>query len=296
MEHARTLSGIPRTSSLQDVAARPFSVMGIVNVTPDSFSDGGAFFSVDRAVDHAANLEQQGAHIIDIGGQSTRPGACAVSVEEECGRIIPVISAAAKKLRLPISVDTTNAETASRALDVGASWINDISAGRFDPGMPKLIARNNCPIILMHSRETPATMQRQPAYENVVAEVKKELLERIAVFCDAGVAKHDIIIDPGIGFAKRFEDTIALLGRMEELTALGYIVCLGTSRKSFIGRISGKDPAGRLAGSLASLAPAFFTGVKIFRVHDVAMTVEYLSVLEAIGHEKSEHNTKLHSR
>jgi len=283
MEMTSTLSGVPMAASLQDVAVRPFSIMGIVNVTPDSFFDGGAYFSAQKAIDHAASLEQQGAHILDIGGQSTRPGAAAVSVEEECSRIIPVIETAVKKVKAPISVDTFSAEVARRALDSGASWINDISAGRFDADMPGLIARYHCPVILMHSRETPATMQRRPAYVDVVAEVKQELLERIAVFHAAGVAAGDIIIDPGIGFAKRLEDNIALLGHMEELSALGHLVCLGTSRKSFIGHIGGKDTAGRLAGSLASIAPAFLAGVRIFRVHDVAITVEYLRVLEAIG-------------
>jgi dihydropteroate synthase len=261
--------------------------MGIVNVTPDSFSDGGAYFSAEKAVEHAIRLTKEGAHIVDIGGQSTRPGAAFVDATEECRRVIPVIENIVKKIGTPISVDTFNAAVARRAFDAGASWINDISAGRFDPAMPALIAEKGCPIILMHSRETPGAMQDHPSYNDVVAEVKKELRQRIDLFLAAGVRAENIIIDPGIGFAKRFEDNSTLLGRMDELVAMGHPVCLGASRKSFIGHITGKDPGHRLAGSLAAIAPAFHAGVKIFRVHDVEETVEFLKVLHAIRAEKT---------
>jgi dihydropteroate synthase len=171
---------------------------------------------------------------------------------------------------------------AQAALDAGASWINDISAGRFDPAMSGVAARNRCPVILMHSRETPATMQKLPFYGDVVAEVKHELRERIAAFTAAGVKKEDIVVDPGIGFAKRVEDNLDLLNRLGDIALLGYPVCVGISRKSFIGRITGRESNDRLAGSLAGVAAAFYGGATLFRVHDVRETVDALKVLEAI--------------
>ena len=264
------------------IVDKPFTIMGIVNVTPDSFFDGGKYFSISQAVDHACLLANQGADILDIGGQSTRPGAVPIDWSEECERIVPVIAAIAKKVKTPISVDTFHARTASSALDAGARIINDISAGRLDSEMPMVAAERKCPVVLMHSRESPLTMQNNPIYGDVVAEVKHELLQCAENFLRAGVSAGDIILDPGIGFAKRFEDNRALLVHIDELLAAGYPVCLGTSRKSFIGRLTGKEPDGRLYGSLASIAPAFRAGVKIFRVHDVEETVQFLSVLHAL--------------
>ncbi len=264
------------------VLEKPWAVMGIVNVTPDSFYDGGAHFSVAQAIDHACRLADQGADIIDIGGQSTRPGALPVDYGEERGRIVPVIEGVRERVRTPISADTSSARTAEAALDAGACMINDVCAGRLDSSMPQVAARRRCPVVLMHSRETPLTMQDNPAYGDVIAEVKKELLARVGVFLDAGVEAGDIVIDPGIGFAKRFEDNLSLLTHLEEFVASGYPVCLGVSRKSFIGRISGKGPEGRLPGSLASIVPAFRAGVKLFRVHDVEETVQFLRVLQAL--------------
>jgi dihydropteroate synthase len=261
---------------------KPFAIMGIVNVTPDSFFDGGKYFSMSQAVDHALRLSDQGADIIDIGGQSTRPGAALIDWAEERERIVPVIEAIAKKVRTPISVDTFHARTASSALDAGAWMVNDISAGRLDSEMPIVAAKRACPVILMHSRESPLTMQNNPIYGDVVADVKHELLQSAENFMRAGVSAGDIILDPGIGFAKRFEDNRALITHIDELLSTGYPVCLGTSRKSFIGRLAGGGPEGRLYGSLASIAPAFRAGVKIFRVHDVEETVQFLSVLHAL--------------
>jgi|WetSurMetagenome_2_1015567.scaffolds.fasta_scaffold29930_2 dihydropteroate synthase len=264
------------------VMMKPWAILGIVNVTPDSFYDGGVHFSVSKAIDHACRLADQGADIIDIGGQSTRPGALPVDCQEECARIAPVIEGVAKRVQAPISVDTSSALTAAAAFDAGACMVNDVSAGRFDPSMPKFAALRRCRIILMHSRETPLTMQEHPAYGDVVAEVKKELLARVEVFLAAGVDAGNIIIDPGIGFAKRLEDNLSLLMHLGPFVATGYPVCLGVSRKAFIGRLSAADPGARLPGSLASIVPAFHAGVKLFRVHDVEETVQFLRVLQAL--------------
>jgi dihydropteroate synthase len=268
--------------TVTDFLGKPFAIMGIVNVTPDSFYDGGAYLDGRKAIDHACLLADEGADIIDIGGHSTRPGAAFLSVEEECGRIVPVIEAVVKKLSVPVSVDTFNARTASAAFEAGASIINDISAGRLDATMKQFAAQSACPVILMHSRQSPLTMQDNPAYGDVVAEVKRELLRSVKEFRDAGVAAGNIIIDPGIGFAKRYEDNMRLLVHLDELVATGYPVCVGTSRKSFIGRLSGKGPESRLPGSLASIVPAFYAGVKLFRVHDAGETAQFLKVVHAL--------------
>jgi dihydropteroate synthase len=269
-------------SVLTSVLDKPWAIMGIVNVTPDSFYDGGLHYSVSLAIEHACHLADQGAAIIDIGGQSTRPGALPVDCKEESGRIVPVIQGVAKRVRVPISVDTYYAETAAAALDAGASMVNDISAGRLDAAMPEMAAKRRCPVILMHSRDTPLTMQESPVYEDVIADVKKELLVRVGVFLAAGVDAGNILIDPGIGFAKRLEDNLSLLTHLGPFVATGYPVCLGVSRKSFIGRLSAADPGARLPGSLASIVPAFHAGVKLFRVHDVEETVQFLRVLQAL--------------
>jgi dihydropteroate synthase len=263
---------------------KPYAVMGILNVTPDSFFDGGRHATVQAAIEHGRTLIGEGADILDIGGESTRPGARPVDAEEECGRIIPVITAVARESSVPISVDTTKSAVARRALDAGASIVNDISGGRFDRGMAALVAQRQCTVIVMHSRETPATMQDQPQYTDVVAEVKQELLACAGSFAGAGVRRENIILDPGIGFAKRLTDNCILLRRLGEIVSLGYAVCVGTSRKSFIGRITNREAQDRLAGSLAGVAPAFYAGARIFRVHDVWQTKDALKVLDAILH------------
>ncbi|MDD5673935.1 MAG: dihydropteroate synthase [Chitinivibrionales bacterium] len=260
----------------------PFVLMGIVNVTPDSFYDGGAHASAATAMAHARKLVSEGAHILDIGGESTRPGAEAIDEEEECRRILPVIEACAKLPGALISVDTSKAAVARRALDAGATLINDISAGRFDPAMAALAASRGAPVVLMHSRKTPATMQTEVYYADVVAEVKTELRERIDYFLSAGVKQENIILDPGIGFAKRYEDNIALLQNLGALAGLGYHLLIGTSRKAFIGQILGKPASERLFGSLATLAVALDSGAKIFRVHDVGASNDFLKVYAAM--------------
>lgn len=256
--------------------------MGVVNVTPDSFYDGGRHDTCDTACEHARQLIHEGADILDIGGESSRPGSLPVPVEEEQQRVIPVIEQLRRETDILISIDTTKAAVAREALAAGADWINDISAGRFDPDMARLTAEKQCPVVLMHSRKTPETMQQDPSYEDVVREVIDELLVSVKLFTDCGVLSEHIILDPGIGFAKRFDDTIGLLHGLAEVVKTGFPVLIGTSRKSFVGRITGKDPADRLYGTLGSVAAAYTHGAKIFRVHDIEATKDFLNVFSTI--------------
>jgi dihydropteroate synthase len=265
-----------------NVFAQPFAIMGIVNVTPDSFYDGGRFASAEKAVEHGLRLVEEGASILDIGGASSRPGAQTVSHEEETRRILPVIAGCAKKTSVPISVDTTRSFVARAAAAEGATWINDISAGRADAGMKQFIAESGCTVVLMHSRGTPQTMQQCTGYGDVVNEVKNELIASATAFCEAGVPKRKIVIDPGIGFAKTAEQNVALLHGCGAFVATGFPVLVGTSRKSFVGHITGRQAENRLAGTLGSVAAAFLRGVRMFRVHDVAATLDFLKVLCAI--------------
>jgi len=263
--------------------AKPFVVMGVLNVTPDSFYDGGRYAAADAAHAQALAMIAAGADIIDIGGESSRPGAAPVTAEVEMKRVLPVIERLRAESSVIISIDTTKSAVANAALKAGATWINDTSAGRFDAGMARLAAAVHCPVVLMHSRKTPADMQIAPMYADVVAEVRKEILGRIAAFTECGVSPRNIIIDPGIGFAKRLEDNLALIKGLHSLVSLGYPVLIGTSRKSFIGAITGRQPDMRLAGTLASVAAAYAKGAKIFRVHDVGETVDFLKVLTALA-------------
>ncbi len=268
--------------TLAAVLAKPFAVMGVVNVTPDSFYDGGRHDTTDVAVEHALRLADEGAELLDIGGESTRPGAAAVSIDEEARRVVPVIERVAREVQVPISVDTSKAEVARRALDAGASWINDISAGRFDRAMAPLAGSRACPVVLMHSRRTPRTMQQAPHYDDVVAEVEAELLTSVDAFMRQGVARANIVLDPGIGFAKRLEDNLTLLNRLDRVCNLGYPVLVGTSRKSFVGHLTGRTADERLYGSLGSVAAAYVRGARLFRVHDVAPTVDMLRIMHAV--------------
>lgn len=260
-----------------------FVVMGVVNVTPDSFFDGGSHPSAESAVDHALKLFSEGADVLDIGGESTRPGALPVDTEEEWRRVGPVIESLAKQTKAVLSIDTTKSEIARRALDSGAHWVNDISAGRFDTGMASFTAQRGCPVILMHSRKTPGTMQQQPHYDDVVAEVEEELLQNVIHFTAAGVLRENIMLDPGIGFAKSAEDNFELLHKLSRLIGLGFPLLVGLSRKSFIGVVTGKSADNRLAGSIAGIVCAFERGARIFRVHDVAESVDALAVAAAVA-------------
>ena len=256
--------------------------MGILNVTPDSFSDGGAFLAPEAAVTQALAMEAAGAGLIDIGGESTRPGASPVSVEEELHRILPVLQPLATQLRIPISVDTSKAEVADAALRAGACLINDVTALRGDPAMAGVVARHRAGIILMHMRGSPRTMQRSPRYHEVVGEVRRFLAQAAARARAAGIRRNRILIDPGIGFGKTLRHTLELLRGLPRLLSLGYPVVLGASRKSFIGALTEAPVDERLPGSLACVAFAQRLGVHVVRVHDVRDTVQCLRVLQAV--------------
>lgn len=258
-------------------------IMGILNITPDSFSDGGVFFNPEAALRQAERLAQEGADMLDIGGESTRPGAQPVPLEEELRRVIPVIRAVRGALpELPISIDTYKARVAEEALAAGATLINDVSALRFDPRMAPLIAEACVPIVLMHMKGTPQMMQQNPDYTDVVREITEFLRERIAFTQEAGIALEKIIIDPGIGFGKRPQDNTEILGRLHELKSLGRPILLGTSRKSFLGAITRRPVEQRLEETIASCVIGVLHGADIVRVHDVGPVKHALQVADAI--------------
>lgn len=262
-------------------------IMGILNVTPDSFSDGGRFFEVARALEQARRLVAEGADIIDIGGESTRPGAQAVSGEEELRRVVPVIQAIRRELSVPISIDTYKAKVAEAALSVGANMVNDISALRFDGQMADLVAHAGVPVILMHMQGEPRTMQANPVYRDVVGDIKEFFAERIKCSLTHGIAKQHILIDPGIGFGKRVEHNIEILRRLGEFQELGCPLVIGTSRKFFIGRLgrSHAEPLPvheRLEGTIASNAIAVLHGAQVVRVHDVGAMKKALAIIDAV--------------
>ena len=244
--------------------------MGILNVTPDSFSDGGTYFNKDSAVEQALRMQDEGADIIDIGGESTRPGAGKISVKEEVNRVAPVIEALAGKLKVPISIDTYKAGVAEAAIQAGASIINDISGLRFDPEMPEIAAQNKVPIVIMHIKGAPKNMQKNPVYKALIPEIIDYLREGIRIAGDAGIPDNMIIIDPGIGFGKTVGHNLEIIKRLNEFTGFEKPVLLGHSRKSFIGRMLGDIPASeRLEGTAAAAAIGIFNGANIIRVHDV---------------------------
>ena len=258
-------------------------LMGIVNVTPDSFSDGGRFAGPEEAIAHARALAAAGAAILDIGGGSTRPGAEPVSVEEELARVLPVVEALAADGHL-ISIDTRKSVVAKAALAAGAAIVNDVSAGRYDPEMAAVVAEAQAPVIVMHARGEPRTMQQDPRYDDVLLEVYQELAAGVRRFVEAGVRAHNIVIDPGIGFGKRVTDNLALIRAIGALHGLGRPVLLGASRKRFIRALGGAERAcERLGGSLAAAFTAAQAGVALLRVHDVAATAEALVVARALA-------------
>jgi dihydropteroate synthase len=257
-----------------------FRVMGVVNVTPDSFSDGGEFLDPAAAIAHGRRLAADGAGILDIGGESTRPGAAPVDAEEEVRRVLPVIEALADT-GTQISVDTTKTEVAGRALDAGASIVNDVSAFRFAPELAGLVADAGADCCLMHMLGEPRTMQEDPLYDDVVADVKAFLDERMRFATAAGVREDRIWLDPGIGFGKTLQHNLELLRRLDEIVALGRPVVVGTSRKSFLGKLTGKPEKERLPGTIATNVIALERGARIFRVHDVAEVTEALTVAAA---------------
>ena len=260
-------------------------LMGVLNVTPDSFSDGGMYPSSKDAISRGIEMIEQGADIIDIGGESTRPGASRIDAKEQMRRVIDVIAGLRKEIPpdIHISIDTTLSEVAKASLDAGATILNDISAGREDNGILKLAADSSVPICLMHMQGNPGNMQDDPSYENVTAEVSEFLLKQANHAENIGVNKDQIILDPGIGFGKRTQHNLELLRNLSELTALGYPILLGTSRKSFMGKVTNEDdPRERMPATCATSALGVIAGVKIFRVHDIWQNRQAMDVAWAI--------------
>ena len=257
----------------------PFLVMGVVNVTPDSFSDGGRYLASDAAVAHGRELLDEGADLLDIGGESTRPGADPVTAEEEAERVVPVVAGLAPFGR--VSVDTMKAPVAQAAIRAGATYVNDVSALRADPALAGVIADARVDCCLMHMRGEPRTMQDDPRYDDVVSDVKAHLEERIAFAVGEGIAEDHVHVDPGIGFGKTGAHNLELLRRLDEIVALGFPVVVGTSRKSFLGRLTGRGVDDRVAGTIATNVLALERGARIFRVHDVAPVRDALTVTAA---------------
>lgn len=267
---------------------RPY-IMAIVNVTPDSFSDGGRFFHLNDAVAHAERLIEEGADILDIGGESSRPFSEPVSTEEELQRTVPVIKAVREHSNIPISVDTTKAEVARACLDAGADMINDISALRMDSCMVNVVREYGVPCVLMHMKGVPKDMQVNPFYEDVEAEVRNFLAERISFAQNAGISSENIIIDPGIGFGKRFQDNLVLLNRIDRLRELGRPVLVGPSRKAFLAAVTGiTRPDARDTATIGAVAVAALRGADMVRVHSVQDVRMVLKVMNAIIHETME--------
>ena len=280
MPAVRTL-GLPTRPS-RSSPAKHLLVMGIVNVTPDSFSDGGAYLDPGAAVAHGQRLADEGADLLDVGGESTRPGASPVPAAEELRRVLPVIERLARAVRVPISIDTSKAAVAEAALAAGARIVNDVTALRGDRRMAAVAARGGATVILMHMRGRPRTMQQRPRYHDVVAEVGAFLWTAAEQAQAAGIARERILVDPGLGFGKFAAHNLALLRGLPRLAALGYPVALGPSRKSFIGHALGVEVGDRLPGTLACVAHAHRCGVRLVRVHDVRPAVELVRMLEAI--------------
>jgi dihydropteroate synthase len=257
-------------------------IMGVVNVTPDSFSDGGLFLDADAAVQHGRQLAGEGADILDVGGESTRPGAEPVDEEEERRRVLPVIERLAGDGGARVSIDTTKLAVARAALAAGATLVNDVSAFRFDPGMAALVAETGAGCCLMHMLGEPRTMQRDPHYDDVVSDVKAFLEERLAFALSEGIDEERVWLDPGIGFGKTVEHNLELLRRLDEIVAIGRPVVVGTSRKSFLGKLAGgRDEGERLPGTIATNVLALERGASVFRVHDVAQNADALVVAAA---------------
>src|SRR4051794_9240979 len=253
--------------------------MGVINVTPDSFSDGGQFDDATQAIAHGRRLAAEGAVILDVGGESTRPGADPVAVEAELARVIPVVAGLATSAR--VSIDTMKLEVARAAVEAGATYVNDVSAFRHDPDLAGFVAERGLDCCLMHMLGEPRTMQRDPRYTDVVSDVKAFLEARMAFAVAAGVPEERIQLDPGIGFGKTLEHNLELLARLDELVALGRPLVIGTSRKSFLGKLTGRDVTERVHGTVATCVIALERGARVFRVHDVAAVADALQVASA---------------
>ncbi|MDP8230948.1 MAG: dihydropteroate synthase [Candidatus Gorgyraea atricola] len=261
-------------------------IMGILNLTPDSFSGDGIHGDVGRAVEQAEKMIGEGADIIDVGGESTRPGAAAVSIEEEIKRVIPVVEKLSRVVRVPISIDTRKSEVAHQALDKGASMINDITGLELDTSMADLAAQYNAKVIIMHIKGEPQTMQEEPVYSDLMTEITEKLADLIRNAEDKGVKKENIIIDPGIGFGKTFEHNLEILQSLSRFKSLGRPILVGPSRKSFIGNILGVEPRQRIFGTAAAAAIAIKNGADIVRVHDVREMKQVAMVVDSIVRSK----------
>lgn len=258
-------------------------IMGILNVTPDSFSDGGVYFDKERAIEYALRMQEEGADIIDIGGESTRPRAKAVTLKEEIKRVVPVIEALIKKVSIPISIDTYKSAVADAAISAGASIINDISGLRFDRRMPKVAARHKTPVVIMHIKGTPKNMQKNPSYKALIPEILDYLTESIAIARDAGIPDEMIIIDPGIGFGKTLEHNLEIINRLHEFRGFEKPILIGPSRKAFIGMTLGGLPVEeRLEGTASAVAIGIFNGANIIRVHDVKAMSRVAKIADAV--------------
>ncbi len=257
-------------------------VMGVLNVTPDSFSDGGRFHEANEAIEHGLQMARDGADIIDVGGESTRPFSQRLSVNEEIDRVIPVIAALRDLLNIPISIDTYKSEVAREALKAGASIINDISALRFDPRMASVAAQGDVPLILMHMKGTPENMQVNPSYDDLISEISRFLKDAIERSVAAGVREELILVDPGIGFGKTFEHNLGIIRELSRLRSLGRPVLLGTSNKAFIGHILQKGVNEREIGTMATVAAGVMNGAQVVRVHNVKKAVETVRIIDAI--------------
>jgi dihydropteroate synthase len=256
--------------------------MGILNVTPDSFSDGGLFFDKNKAISHGLRMVEEGAEIIDIGGESTRPGSKPLELEEELRRVIPVIESIAKEVDVPISIDTYKSAVAQRAIESGAEIVNDISGLNFDPGLAQVAAKEDVPLVLMHIRGTPETMQKNIHYDSLFSEILRCLKDSIQRAESAGLDPQQIIVDPGIGFGKTIEDNLLILKNLSEFRILGKPILLGTSRKTFIGKILNAEVTDRLEGTLSSIAIGVLNGAHIIRSHDVLQAKRAIAVADAI--------------
>jgi len=257
-------------------------VMGVLNITPDSFYDGGRYHKSDDAVAQAHRMAEEGADIIDIGGESTRPYSRPLSVEEELERVLPVIETLSREIDLPISIDTYKSEIALRALEAGAAMVNDISAMRFDPAMGKIVAAAGVPIVLMHMKGTPQNMQVNPTYEDLLGDIMEFLHGAAEKAISMGITRDLIIIDPGIGFGKSFDDNLVLLRELWKFSSLGHPVLVGTSNKSFIGHVLGLPVESRDTGTMATIAVAVMNGAHIIRAHNVKAAKETVTIIDAI--------------
>lgn len=286
ISHETEVGKIWRTSRRSIDLSSPV-LMGILNVTPDSFSDGGRYLDRDSALRRVEELERQGADVIDVGGESTRPGSNPVSEDEEMRRVVPVIEAAADRSRVALSIDTTKSTVARSALAAGAEIINDISGLRFDPGLGQLAAESGAGLVLMHIRGEPRTMQDDVRYGDVVQDIAEELGASLVSALAAGCRPEQLVVDPGIGFGKTARQNLVLINELDRFVRLGYPVLIGPSRKSFIGKILGLDMDERLEASLAACVVALIRGARIFRVHDVQAARRALDMAEAIIGEAS---------